>query len=94
MSRLMRKLGLHRFNNVGPLVDSLLATERVGIHLRQHIGAQCLPTVSLGQRVARGDVVGEVPSENGKSMLGSPVHASIAGRVTEIAGGIIWIERD
>jgi Na+-translocating ferredoxin:NAD+ oxidoreductase RnfC subunit len=94
--RLMTKLDLLKFNNVGPLVEGLLETRKVGIKLKQHLGAACEPAVSVGQGVQRGQVVGKVPTaagKNGKPPMGVPVHASIAGRVTAIESGIVWIER-
>ncbi len=92
MKRLIQKLGLHKFRNVGPLRDELLATGRVGIKLKQHVGAACKSVVAVGQRVSRGQVVGERPVTDGKTALGAPVHASINGTVAAIADGIIWIE--
>jgi len=95
MARLMRKLGLTKFNNVGPLVDpeaSTLASRRVGIKLKQHVGAPCISVVAVGQRVSRGQVVGERAVADGKPALGAPVHASIDGEVTAIADGVVWIE--
>ena len=41
MARLMNKLGLRQFRNVGPLNDTLLAAGKVGIKLKQHVGAPC-----------------------------------------------------
>ncbi len=92
MGRLMRRLGLLSFKNVGPLLEKPLETGRVGIALLQHIGAPCKPTVSVGGRVSVGEVVGEVPPGNGRPALGAPVHASIDGRVSEIRDGVVWIE--
>ncbi|MFB3893043.1 MAG: 4Fe-4S dicluster domain-containing protein [Phycisphaerae bacterium] len=94
--RLMAKLDLLKFNNVGPLAEGLLQTRKVGIKLRQHLGAGCEPAVSVGQGVERGQVVGRVPAapgSDGRPAMGVPVHASIAGRVTAIENGIVWIER-
>ena len=93
MSRLMQKLGLTQFNNVGPLDDRLLETTRVGIKLKQHLGAPCEPVVSQGQRVSAGEVVGRPPVIDGKPALGAPVHASIDGTVTAIGDGVVWIEK-
>ncbi len=65
-----------------------VATERlpepakVSIPLSQHIGAHAVPTVSVGDYVKMGQVIGEVPTG-----LGCPVHASVSGIVTEIATG-------
>ncbi|HUS92379.1 MAG TPA: 4Fe-4S dicluster domain-containing protein [Phycisphaerae bacterium] len=91
--RLMQKLGLTGFENVGPLTDAPVAAERVGIRLKQHIGAPCEPAVAAGAKVRRGDVVGRPPARDGKAALGAPVHASIDGVVREVEGGIVWIER-
>jgi len=92
MPRLIAKLGLGQFRNVGPLNDDLLGTGRVGIKLKQHIGAPCEPTVQPGDRVTKGQEVGRPPVDNGKPALGAPVHASLDGRVTEIRDGVVWIE--
>jgi len=93
MPRLMQKLGLTRFRNVGPLDDTLLETNKVGIALKQHIGAPCEPAVAIGDRVTKGQVLGQPPITDGKPALGAPVHASIDGRVTQIRDGIVWIEK-
>jgi Na+-translocating ferredoxin:NAD+ oxidoreductase RnfC subunit len=92
MARLITKLGLRQFRNVGPLNDSLLVTSKVGIKLKQHIGAPCESLVQPGDRVAKGQVVGRPPMTNGKPAMGSPVHASIDGAVTAVEDGAVWIE--
>jgi Na+-translocating ferredoxin:NAD+ oxidoreductase RnfC subunit len=91
-SRLMQKLGLKQFVNKGPLNDELMAATKVGIALKQHLGAPCEPVVASGQRVVKGDVLGKPPVTNGKPALGAPVHASIAGTVSEVRDGVVWIE--
>jgi Na+-translocating ferredoxin:NAD+ oxidoreductase RnfC subunit len=93
MSRLMHKLGLAQFRNVGPLSETLLQTAKVGIPLKQHLGAPCEPTVSVGDPVLKGQQIGRRPLVNEKPALGAPVHASIDGTVSAIGDGIIWIER-
>ena len=92
-SRLMLKLGLTKFNNVGPLIEETLPAVRVGIKLKQHVGAPCQPTVSVGQRVTVGTEVGRPPVIDGKPALGVPVHASIAGTVRSVESGVVWIEK-
>jgi Na+-translocating ferredoxin:NAD+ oxidoreductase RnfC subunit len=47
--------------------------------------------VKVGDRVAKGQLLGRPPVGGGKPDLGAPVHASIDGRVTAISGGVIWI---
>jgi Na+-translocating ferredoxin:NAD+ oxidoreductase RnfC subunit len=93
MARLMYKLGLRQFRNVGPLKDTLLAADKVGIKLKQHIGAPCEPMVRVGEKVKKGQVLGRPPVTSGKPALGAPVHASIDGIVTAIADGVVWIEK-
>jgi Na+-translocating ferredoxin:NAD+ oxidoreductase RnfC subunit len=93
-ARLMTKLNLRGFRNVGPLNDTLMAAEKVGIKLKQHVGAPCEASVAVGQHVSKGQVVGRPPVANGKPALGAPVHASIDGKVTAIDNGVIWIEKE
>jgi len=92
MPRLMTKLGLRQFRNVGPLNDALLPVEKVGIKLKQHIGAPCEPLVRVGDRVSTGQAIGRPPLNNGKPALGASVHASIDGTVTAVENGVVWIE--
>jgi len=92
MARLIQKLGLGQFRNVGPLRDELLPAGKVGIKLKQHLGAPCQSVVQAGQRVTKGQVLGRPPTTNGKPALGAPVHASIDGTVTAVRDGVVWIE--
>jgi Na+-translocating ferredoxin:NAD+ oxidoreductase RnfC subunit len=94
MRRLIQKLGLHKYHNVGPLQPELLPTTKVGIKLKQHVGAPCEPVVKVGQAVKLGDPVGRVAVKDGKPALGAPVHASIDGTVTAIENGVVWIEQE
>ncbi len=93
-ARLMRKLGLTHFTNRGPLVERAVSARRVGIKLKQHVGAPCRPVVSVGDNVLRGQVVGVPPEVNGKPALGAPVHSSIDGRVTAVDDAVIWISAE
>jgi Na+-translocating ferredoxin:NAD+ oxidoreductase RnfC subunit len=94
MTRLIHKLGLAQFRNVGPLNDTLLETKKVGVPLKQHLGAACEPTVGPGERVVKGQQIGRRPLIDGKPALGAPVHASIDGTVSAIDEGVIWIKRE
>jgi Na+-translocating ferredoxin:NAD+ oxidoreductase RnfC subunit len=75
MKRLIARLGLSDYNNVGPLIDHAFSPARVTLPLKQHAGAPAVPAVKTGDRVRPGDVLA-VPAE-GK--LGARIHASIAG---------------
>ena len=92
MKRLLQKLGLTGFNNVGPMRSDLLPASKVGIALKQHIGAPCQPTVTVGQAVRKGDVLGRPAIKDGKPALGAPVHASIDGNISAIDNGVVWIQ--
>jgi Na+-translocating ferredoxin:NAD+ oxidoreductase RnfC subunit len=81
IKRLIAKLGLSGFQNVGPLVDTALRPARVRIPLQQHAGSPAISVVKQGQHVAVGDLIGDPPA--GK--LGARIHASIAGTVTEVS---------
>jgi len=86
--RLTLKLGLHHFVNEGPLRDELPRTSRVVLPLKQHVGAPAEPTVSVGDAVRAEQAVARPP----EGALGAPIHASIAGRVTELNDQRLVIE--
>jgi Na+-translocating ferredoxin:NAD+ oxidoreductase RnfC subunit len=88
MRRLIARLGLGEFNNVGPLVDHPFSPQKVKILLKQHAGAPAIPVVKCGDRVRVGDLL--AAPEQGK--LGARLHASIDGVVTVDADAIV-IER-
>ncbi len=60
-------------------VERLAAPKTVAIPMAQHIGAPCSPVVKAGDRVLRGQLIGEV-----RGGLGCPVHSSVSGTVREI----------
>lgn len=47
--------------------------------MSQHLGAPCVPTIEVGQRVKRGQVIGSVDA-----MVSSPVHSPVDGEVAAI----------
>ncbi len=55
-----------------------IAPKQVVIPLRQHIGAPCQPLVQVGQRVLKGQKIGD-----GEGMC-VPVHASVSGKVIAV----------
>ena len=58
---------------------SIASPDKVLIPLNMHIGAPASPVVSEGDHVYVGTLIGQVEG------LGSPIHASISGRVTKVA---------
>lgn len=81
MHRLIAKLGLTGFKNVGPLEERLLSPKKVVLPLKQHAGVPSTSVVTNGARVKIGNVIAVPP----QGKLGARIHASIGGtvRVTE-----------
>jgi Na+-translocating ferredoxin:NAD+ oxidoreductase RnfC subunit len=83
--RLMVKLGLMGFRNVGPLVDVPLAPRRVVLPLKQHAGAPAAPAVRVGERVRVGDLLAAPVGD----ALGARIHASIDGVVRQVGDSVV-----
>lgn len=83
--RLMLKIGLADFNNVGPLVNTIFAPGSVRIPLKQHAGAPAVATVKPGDKVKAGDLVAAPAA----GALGARIHASIDGIVKSIDGDVV-----
>jgi len=75
MRRLIAKLGLGEFNNVGPLVDYPFTPRSVRVLLKQHAGVPSIAVVKSGDRVRVGDLLASPP----EGKLGARIHASIDG---------------
>ncbi len=85
MRRLMTKLGLTHFNNVGPLEERSWAPKRVVLPLKQHSGAPAAPAVAVGDRVRVGDLLAAPAA----GALGARIHASIDGVVRAVNGSVV-----
>jgi len=85
MRRLMARLGLNGFENVGPLVDREFHPRRVVLPLKQHAGAPAVPQVRAGARVRLGQPV----AAPAPGALGASLHASIGGVVREVGDAIV-----
>jgi len=84
IQRLMQRLGLQSFRNVGPLEDRALKPKRVVLPLEQHAGAPAAPVVRAGERVKEEQLIAAPP----EGKLGANIHASISGRVSKVDGAI------
>ena len=83
-----RKLDLERYIRPTELKPyGTFIPSEVRIPLRQHIGAPAVPVVKAGDRVSRGDLIGEIPEK----ALGARVHASVNGTVEAITDDHIII---
>ncbi|NLL18070.1 MAG: 4Fe-4S dicluster domain-containing protein [Clostridia bacterium] len=87
--RLVSNLGLVPYNVPAPLEEIDYRPGKVTIPMKQHIGAPARPVVAVGERVERGQMIGEIPAGS----MGAMVHASIDGVVREISNHIV-IEGD
>jgi Na+-translocating ferredoxin:NAD+ oxidoreductase RnfC subunit len=88
MLRLVSRLGLSKYDVPAPLTPVEASYSRVELRRSQHIGAPAQPVVGVGDAVAAGALVGQIPA----GALGAPIHAPIAGAVTEITNDVIVIE--
>lgn len=88
--RLIARLRLKEFDKPAPMTQETVAPAEVRISLRQHVGAPCTPIVAPGAQVQAGQMIGAIPENS----LGAPIHASIAGTVTEIGNDYIAIRRN
>ncbi|MBI2521145.1 MAG: SLBB domain-containing protein [Bdellovibrio sp.] len=86
---LVKKIHLAEYAQREVVHKGQVETNKVRIVLNRHIGAPATPTVSLGQRVLLGDVIGATPQEK----MGSIYHASIAGKVTDVSDKLVEITR-
>jgi Na+-translocating ferredoxin:NAD+ oxidoreductase RnfC subunit len=75
--RVINRLGLSRYDVHPTRLVEDLASKRVEILVRQHIGAPAAALVRTGDKVKRGDAVGDIPA----GAMGARVHASIDGEV-------------
>jgi Na+-translocating ferredoxin:NAD+ oxidoreductase RnfC subunit len=82
--RLILKLGLDNYRNVGPLTKHEFRPKKVVLPLKQHTGAPAVAQVKVGDKVKVGDLLGK-PAENA---LGARIHASIAGTVTAVDSSV------
>jgi Na+-translocating ferredoxin:NAD+ oxidoreductase RnfC subunit len=83
--RLVAKLGLAGFRNLGPLEERPLAPRRVVLPLKQHAGAPALAAVRAGERVRAGDLL----AAPAPGALGARIHASIAGTVRDVQDAVV-----
>ncbi|MBL0224782.1 MAG: electron transport complex subunit RsxC [Geobacteraceae bacterium] len=69
----------HKELTCGIKTSTARVPDKVYIPLSQHIGAPCVPLVTVGEKVAKGEKIGD-----GKGFVSSPIHASVSGTVVAI----------
>lgn len=86
IERLIHKLGLVPYDKPAYYKEIDFQPETVRVPLKQHIGVPSEPVVKKGNKVKKGQVIGNPP--DGK--MGSTIHASIDGEVRDVTPE--WIE--
>jgi len=87
VGRLVKRMEVERFDKKTELCSFTKIPEYVKLYLLQHIGARSIPEVSAGDAVDEGQIVASIP----EGKIGSVIHSSIKGRVTEITGDYILV---
>lgn len=80
-ARLTRRLGLAEYDVAAPLRPESLAPARVTLLMKQHVGVPAVPIVKEGQKLLKGDVVGDAAQD----AVSARVHASIDGTVESVS---------
>ena len=86
---MIARLGLRDFDLPAPMTDVKLEPDMIRVSTRQHVGAPAQPTVSAGQQVQAGQMIGTIP----EGSLGACIHSSIDGMVSEVTEDYIEIRR-
>ncbi len=90
LKRLVKRLGLEKYDFPTPYTDQRPDVSSVKIMLSQHIGQPAKPVVSVGSNVT----VGQLIAEPDPKALGAKLHASIAGKIIQITQDYIEIQAD
>ena len=80
VSRLVKRLGLTKYQKEIPFTEEELTPKRVMVSLSQSIGAPAIPVVKKGDKVEAGMCIAVSPEEK----LGVALHAPISGKIQEI----------
>jgi Na+-translocating ferredoxin:NAD+ oxidoreductase RnfC subunit len=91
IKRLVARVGLMEYYDQHAVYDSEeYEVLQVRLPMKQHLGAPAKPVVRPGEKVVRGELVGEMPEEG----LGARVHASIDGIVRAVSEREVVLERE
>ena len=82
--RLMERLKIKQYDCHPEFYAEDISVTQVVISLKQHLGAAALAIVKVGDRVKKGDLIGDVP----EGALSAKVHASIDGVVTSLGEAV------
>jgi len=83
--RLMERIQVSQYDHHPEFFTPEIQIEKTTIPLKQHLGAPAVPVVKAGDRVKKGDLIGEIPDKT----LGARVHASISGVVDSVGTDVV-----
>lgn len=87
VERLKQRLDIKKYDSESLLEEKEYDFSRVTILRGQHIGVKAEPIVKVGDKVKKGDLIGDISNEK----LGANIHASIDGIIHEITDESIVI---
>jgi Na+-translocating ferredoxin:NAD+ oxidoreductase RnfC subunit len=87
ISMLYQRLGIKAYDRKADFVRNDRKVKEVLIPLKNNFGEDASAAVNIGAQVRRGELIGTVPEEK----LGTPIHASINGVVSQITATGIQI---
>jgi len=85
LKQLTKKLGVTEYDHPSGFDAKQVRPSKVEILLAQHVGEPARPIVRIGEKVKKGQCIGDIP--DGK--LGARVHASIDGTVKRVGESIV-----
>jgi hypothetical protein len=85
LTRLMQRLEVTNYDTQPHFLEDDIQVRQVTIPLQQHLGKPAVPAVKAGDKLKKGDLVGEIP----EGALGARVHASIDGIVESVGEDIV-----
>lgn len=88
MERLMARLDLAKYDKPAPITELSGEIKKVKLMCSQHIGAPAIPVVKEGDMVEQGQMAAK-PADG----LSVAVHASISGKVVEVTGKYVIIQK-
>ena len=88
LKRLMERLDVANYDTHPPFYEDDIQVKQITIPLQQHLGKPALPVVKAGDRVKKGDLIGEIP----EGALGARVHASIDGTVESVGDNVVIMQ--
>jgi len=83
--RLMERLQISRYDDHPEYFTGEIPVKEVTIPLKQHLGIPAVPVVKVGNRIEKGDIIGEIPEKE----MGARVHASISGTVISVGDAVV-----